>query len=184
MSFLLPVDDELSLRLIEPRHAEQIFAVVDANREHLDAWMPWVHKTQSVDDLRAWAREACGNLGRQEDLQLSIMVGGEIAGGVGLHGLSDPSGSAETGYWLAADREGHGYVSRCCRFLINYGFAEFDLRRVYLWADARNARSRAVAERLGMRQEAELKQDFKTHHGEYRDSVLYAILRDEWKRGA
>ena len=53
MSFVLKVDDTLSLRLVEPYHAEEMFAVADANREHIARWMPWLTPSYSVDDTRA-----------------------------------------------------------------------------------------------------------------------------------
>jgi iron(II)-dependent oxidoreductase len=51
------VDDDVFLRLHEERHAEEIYRLTDANRDHLRPWMPWVGGTQSPDDTRAYLRE-------------------------------------------------------------------------------------------------------------------------------
>ena len=31
-----------ALRLLEESDADELFALIDANREHLGPWMPWV----------------------------------------------------------------------------------------------------------------------------------------------
>lgn len=183
MNFVSPIDEELSLRLASPWHAEEVFKLVESNRAHLDPWMPWVGDTQTPEDVRRWAEEACAKFGRKTDLQVNILEHGVMVGTVGMHELDNPSGSAEIGYWLAAEAQGRGIITRACHFLIGQAFREFGLHRVHLWTDARNTRSRAVAERLGMRLEGHLKQNLKTHHHNYRDSVLYAVLKDEWEGG-
>jgi ribosomal-protein-serine acetyltransferase len=49
-----------------------------------------------------------------------------------------------------------------------------------LCAATGNARSRAVAERLGMRQEGILRDGVRTAEG-FKDLVIYGILDDEWR---
>jgi RimJ/RimL family protein N-acetyltransferase len=46
--------------------------------------------------------------------------------------------------------------------------------------DARNDRSAALCERLGMRRESHKRRDFWSK-GEWTDSLEYAVLADEWR---
>ncbi len=179
--FELEVDDTLTLRLDQPEHADEMFAVIDRNREHLGLWMPWVEKTRSVDDTREVHVRMRHEFEARTDIHLAVVEHGRVSGKVGLHHVDDPNGSAELGYWLAAEAQGRGVMTRAARRLLDHAFGEYGLHRVYVQADARNARSRSVAERLGMRREGEFKQNARDHHGGYRDSVLYAVLRDEWE---
>ena len=48
--FRLPVDDDTELRLLEERHTDELFAVVDKNRAYLREWLPWLDATQTVED--------------------------------------------------------------------------------------------------------------------------------------
>ncbi|MEM1027052.1 MAG: GNAT family protein [Planctomycetota bacterium] len=180
MSFLLQVDEGLSLRLVEPRHAEEVYAVIDRDRDDLDVWMPWARTTRSVDDTRRWATEALRAFGERRTLPLTILDHGRVAGGIGLRRIDDPDGSAEIGYWLSVQHRGRGLATRAARLLIGYGFTELNVHRIHLWADANNAASRAVAERLGLRLEGQFKQDTLNHLGGYRDTVMYAVLQSEW----
>ena len=50
--FSTQVDKGLELRLLEARHAEALFGLIDENREHLGYWFPWVEGTKTVEDSR------------------------------------------------------------------------------------------------------------------------------------
>lgn len=45
--FMHHITDQLSLKLIERQDAEALYALVDANREHLREWLGWVDGTRS-----------------------------------------------------------------------------------------------------------------------------------------
>ena len=53
---------DAELRLVEARHCEEIFAVVEKNRAHIRRWMPWVDATRSVDDVKKWQAGEYGKL--------------------------------------------------------------------------------------------------------------------------
>lgn len=50
----IEVGADLELRALVEADAEPLFALVDANRAHLRAWLPWLHATTAVDDDRAF----------------------------------------------------------------------------------------------------------------------------------
>ncbi|MND08702.1 hypothetical protein D3C83_315050 [compost metagenome] len=54
------------------------------------------------------------------------------------------------------------------------------IRRVEFRVDARNQRSQAAMRKLGAVREGLLRADRVTWNGHVRDTVLFAILRDEW----
>ena len=39
----MPIDDELTLRPVEPEIADAIYDAVDANRACIGEWLPWCH---------------------------------------------------------------------------------------------------------------------------------------------
>ena len=39
--FRLTIGEGAELRLLEPRHAEELFSAIDSNREMLCEWLPW-----------------------------------------------------------------------------------------------------------------------------------------------
>jgi ribosomal-protein-serine acetyltransferase len=66
--------------------------------------------------------------------------------------------------------------------LLDHAFGAWDLHRVELSAAVENARSRAVAERLGFRAEG-IRRGAERHGDRWLDMVLYALLAGEWRRG-
>ncbi len=174
----LPADlgDGAILRRHTMDDLEAIWAAVEAERERIGPWMPWVEATRSIEDERRWLE---GVLADERGLDgCGIYVDGAFAGGVGL--MRDPFGIVgELGYWIVSEHEGHGFVTRACRALIGIAFGELGLHRVAIRAGVENLRSRAVPERLGFTREG-------IHRGEGRGSdgfynlVVYGLLEDEW----
>ena len=64
--------------------------------------------------------------------------------------------------------------------VIDYGFDELELRRIFADTDPENRGSIGLLERLGFQREGRLRGEWETHSG-VRDSLIYGLLRDEWK---
>ena len=105
--------------------------------------------------------------------------GGHMIGAFRI-GIRHPQHRAgDIGYGLHHDWWGRGLATEGVRALLAFGFGTLELHRVIATADARNERSWKVMERVGMRREGILRGD-KLVRGEWRDSVLYAILAEEF----
>jgi ribosomal-protein-serine acetyltransferase len=172
--------DGVEVRTYTPDDDAEVFALVDANRARLHPWMIWEPQTRSPEDTRAFIARS---LASETDIEGNgIWVDGRLGGSMGLRvDVGDAAG--EIGYWIGAEFEGRGIVTRACRRFFDFAFVELGLHRIELCAAAENARSRAVAARLGMRQEGVLHDGVRTPDG-YRDLVIYGILEDEWKAPA
>jgi RimJ/RimL family protein N-acetyltransferase len=68
-----------------------------------------------------------------------------------LPDVDSPPGEAELGYRLRKAAWGKGYGTEGSRALVEYGFAERGLRRIFAETMAVNTRSRRIMEKLGMR---------------------------------
>ena len=87
---------------------------------------------------------------------------------------------AEIGYIVHPDAQGQGYATEAAAALLDFGFGTVDLHRIYARCDARNDRSARVMRRLGMRQEAYLR-EHTFHKGRWADEQVWAILVHEWQ---
>ncbi len=88
-------------------------------------------------------------------------------------------GVMEIGYLLSAAATGQGYAAEAVSALIDLLFAE-GARRVFADTDPDNARSIALLMGLGFQREGLLRAEWETHIG-VRDSVIWGLLRDEWR---
>lgn len=91
-------------------------------------------------------------------------------------GLSE----GEIGWTMIPQHAGRGYATEAANAVLELGFEHYGLRRIVANLDARNDRSAALCERLGMRRESHRVGDFWSK-GRWTDSCEYALLRDEWR---
>jgi RimJ/RimL family protein N-acetyltransferase len=139
----------------EPRHAEQ-----------------WIASHESL-----W------NDKRDVPLAIEVRDGSlpperALVGSVGLM-IKMAMDHAELGYWVGVDHWNTGYCSEAARALVDWGFRECGLHRIFAHHMTKNPASGRVREKLGMRREGLLRGHIKKGD-EHRDVVLYAILREEW----
>jgi len=174
------VDDEIALRLLEPRHAEELFALTDANRGHLRPWMPWIDAIRSAADTRAFIEGAQRQFAANDGFQAGIRYRGRLVGAIGLHRVDWPNAATSIGYWLDRDHEGRGIATRACRSVLSIAFDELGLRRVEIRCAVENRRSRGIPERLGFRAEGTLRQAERVAD-RFVDHVVYALLAPEWR---
>lgn len=177
--FSLAVDKDIKLELLELQHAQDLFALVDANRAHLEPWMPWVEATTSVSVIEAFIKRSLERFGQRNGFELGIVYEQSLVGIVGLHAIDWSVGQTELGYWLSKDHESSGIISRAVSSLIKQLFEHYKLNRIEIRADPKNTRSRAVAKRLGFLEEGILRQ-VVSYKKERRDQVLYSLLKEEW----
>jgi RimJ/RimL family protein N-acetyltransferase len=104
---------------------------------------------------------------------------GELVGDVGLLWASDQHHSGELGFIVHPAHQGRGYATEAARPLLDWAFGDLGLHRVIGRAEARNAGSARVLEKLGMRPEALLVEN-EWVKGEWQSELIYAVLDREW----
>jgi ribosomal-protein-serine acetyltransferase len=166
------------LRLLNETDAQELYALIDANREHLARRMPWA-AGQTLQDTLAFIRRTREQLTSNDGFQTAVIENGRIAGMVGFHGVSWQHRSTSIGYWLAASAQGRGTMTRAVSALVDHAFGTWRLHRVEIRAAVDNTRSCAIPERLGFTHEGVAREAERI--GErYVDQVVYSTLADEW----
>lgn len=109
-----------------------------------------------------------------------LFEGDELAGMSSFLGIDQQRGVLEVGatYYRPALR-GSGFNRRVKDMMLARAF-ECGFRRVEFRIDKRNTRSQAAMKKLGAVREGVLRADRITWTGHVRDTVLFAVLRDEW----
>jgi ribosomal-protein-serine acetyltransferase len=177
--FRRTIGPDAELVLLEERHAEEVFRQIDRNREYLRQWLPWLDGTRTADDTREFIDGARAQLEKGEGMVAGIWQEGELVGLVSFVRLDLTNRKALIGYWISADRQGRGLVTRACEALMDHGFGELGLNRIEIKAAAGNLRSQAVAVRLGMVREGVERQS-EWLYDRFVDHVVFSMLRDEW----
>lgn len=180
--FSLRADDEVTLELAELHHAEEVYELVDRNREHLDPWMPWTGATRSSADTLAFLTFVRGEYAARRQLHCNLRFNGTMVGAMGLPVMDLANRTAEIGYWIDAGHAGRGIVTRATSALTTAAFAEWGFLRVAILADVENVRSRAVPERLGFAFEGVLRAHKRIHDRNV-DHAVYSMLAEDWRAG-
>lgn len=133
--------------------------------------------------LAVQRRTGRGPEGRRADvLPLVVEWDRQCVGDVALF-LKGPSYSvAEIGWSINPEYGGRGLATDAAAGLLRVAFEHYRVHRVYAELDARNERSAALCERLGMVLETRERRGYWSK-GEWTDSLVYAILRDDRRVG-
>jgi ribosomal-protein-serine acetyltransferase len=165
------------LRLPEERDANELYALVDANRAYLSQWMPWAPE-ETLEDALSYIKLLRAQLANNDGLNTLITVDGRIAGSVGMRSIEWRVRSTELGYWLAAEHQGRGIMTAAVGAYLDYAFGVLGLHRVVVHAGTGNSRSRAIPERLGFTYEGTARE--AEWLGErVHDLAVYAILASD-----
>lgn len=128
------------------------------------------HFDESIDALRA----------RPENSTFVLFDGDELAGMSSFLGVDKKRGVLEIGgTYYRPHLRGSGFNARVKDMMLARAFA-CGFRRVEFRVDKRNFRSQAAMKKLGAVREGVMRADRITWTGHVRDTVLFAILKDEW----
>lgn len=164
-------------------HAERLYALIDRNRARLRQWLPWVQTSFNLDDLVAFIN------GREQDnaerisLTTVIFVDGRMCGSVGLHAIEKRDRHTSIGYWIDRGFEGRGIMTRACRAIVDAGFRDYGLHRIVIECASGNARSSAIAQRLGFVEEGILR-EAEWLYDHWVDLRVFSMLQQDWNRAA
>ena len=107
----------------------------------------------------------------------AIDINGEICGGIGIHPQEDVHRkNAELGYWLAEPFWGNGIITKAIIQIVEYGFINFDITRIFARPYGTNVASQRVLEKAGFTFEGRFEKTlFK--NGEFKDELIYAVRK-------
>lgn len=179
--FPMTAGPDLELRPLEEADAEELFALVDANRAYLRQWLPWLDQNTEVEHTRAFIRATQKQHADRNGFACGIRWRGRLVGVVGLHGIDWANRKTSIGYWVAEAHQGHGLVTRSCAALLPHLFEDLGLNRVEIACAPGNARSAAIPERLGFTREGLLRQRERLYD-RFVDHVEYGLLATEWRQ--
>ncbi len=113
------------------------------------------------------------------DLAVVLRAEDRLIGRCGLR-IVDPE-QREGMLWYILNRAywGCGYATEAARAMVDFGFGQLRLHRIWADCDPANAASIRVLGRLGMRLEAHFRENAWIKGG-WVDSLIYAILDREW----
>jgi RimJ/RimL family protein N-acetyltransferase len=138
-------------------------------------YIPWPVRT------REQVREALHRFaGNGTVLAIVERTSGRVVGQMNLSIESDVDRHGEFGYVVGRAYARRGFAYEASVRLLDHAFETLDLHRVSARIDTRNLASAALAEKLGLRREAEFREN-EWFKGEWSSTWIYAVLQSEWR---
>lgn len=177
--FSKTVSNELSLIILEKRHAQELFMLVHQNRKYLGKWLNWVPHTNSILNTIQFIQNNLQAFTEGKGIQAGISYKGKLQGLASLFKIDSTNRLGYIGYWLAEDIQGSGLVTKSCITLLDYAFLDLKLEKVEIRCATENTKSQAIPKRLEFVQEGILRQVEKLSSG-FVDHIVFGMLQKEW----
>ena len=166
------------LRPYEPDDAQ---IILDSTSEPVGRWLTGTHATFTLEQIQRYIANALQAEDRAGFIILDAQTR-ERVGEVVLMQIDPDNRNAVLRIALfGTEHFGKGYGSEALRLLLGYGFEVHRLHRIGLDVFAYNKRAIHVYEKIGFRREG-VQRDALFYDGAYHDSILMAILEDEWRQ--
>lgn len=171
--------ERLLLRACRVGDGAMVNEAIRESLAELRPWMPWAQQAPTVDESEANVRAARARFLDRSDLRLQLLdrATGAFVGGSGLHRIDWPARRFEIGYWLRTSRVGEGLAGEAVDAITRLARDLLGANRVEIHCDARNVRSRHVAERAGFALEGVLRRHRLNVDGAPADMAVYAKVR-------
>jgi RimJ/RimL family protein N-acetyltransferase len=163
-----------------------------AEKEHIVDDAAWISDAEighflgnrapiSRDGATRFADEFLAQVGKSVfPFNISLLADDRRIGGAALRGYDRENGSAEVAIFLTDPRLlGQGLGTDALNCLIDYGFGELRLERIWLQVFDYNERARRSYEKAGFQTDATLRHA-RFHRGVHHDVHVMSILRADW----
>jgi ribosomal-protein-serine acetyltransferase len=177
---VITIDHEIRIELIEEKHIQPIFEMVDGNRNHLRQWLPFVDKMQTVEFAQNFVKETQQRNQEGNEFAFVIIDNETFVGRIGVYKIDNKNKIGEIGYWIIQDSQGKGIATKCCKQLIEFCFRELRLNRIEIKCGTGNLKSATIPQRLNFTKEGIMRQA-ELLYDEFIDLNLFSLLNNDEK---
>jgi [ribosomal protein S5]-alanine N-acetyltransferase len=144
---------------------------------------PEVQLPYRVEDATLFIGLSMQKYERREEFHLGVhLVSGELVGMCALFNIDNINKKCEIGYWLGKKHWGNGYAKEALRLIMDFGFSELKLNKIYASVIPENARSIKLLGTLGYVNEGKSRQNM-LQGGKFVDELNFSILSSEHTEG-
>jgi RimJ/RimL family protein N-acetyltransferase len=147
-------------------------------------YVPWPVRDREQTRTALEAKLAQGVLtepGQWLVLAMEVRETSAVIGEVLLKWESETNRQGEIGFAVHRAHQGRGFAAEAARVVLRLGFDDLALHRIVAVCIDGNADSVRLLRRLGMQQEADLR-DNVFFKGNWADQLVFGLLEDEWRR--
>jgi ribosomal-protein-alanine N-acetyltransferase len=171
----------LRLRRFVMEDANEIFRewASDANVTRYLSW----ERHRSAAQTKTFLLNVIGGYEQEDKYSWGIELkeSGSLIGSIAVSVKNEYAGNANVGYCLGERFWNLGYATEALRAVLDYMFYDVNINRIEAMHSTNNPASGKVMQKAGMLKEGRLRQNFITSGGEYQDSDLYALVKEDFE---
>ncbi|GMV88528.1 MAG: hypothetical protein AMXMBFR81_14590 [Chthonomonas sp.] len=170
------VRSAVTLRLVQPADLRALWSVTPPDTFRY-------YPSLRPEDPSWEAFEAFGHalLSLSDNAAFLVLDGERVVGCSSMMDLRPYDRGVEVGRtWYSEEARGTHVNPTAKLLLFGHAFDTMDAVRVQLKTDARNERSRRAILKAGAKFEGILRRHLLTCDGNYRDTAMYSVIREEW----
>ena len=175
----IQADEDLVLRAVTPSDDEQLYVMIESNRWHLEPWLSWIEDIHTLQDTRKFLKSVSYKSIYAGGWVFGIEFQGQLVGLMDLNEGNHHDRFIALGYWLDADAEGQGLITKTVISCMNYLFEEQNVRKVLIKCATNNVRSEAIPKRLGFTWDG-ISYNAGMVQEQSVDLVKYSMTKTDW----
>lgn len=177
MFFHHVINESISLELLQHDQFQEIYTLIDENREHLREWLLWVDKRKTPEDMKPVIKYWLENFSNNKGFDLGIRYKSFLVGMVGVE-FDWGNNSAHIGYFLSKEHEGKGIITTSLKHLTTEIFQRYNINRIEIQCASNNTKSQGIPKRLGFKNEG-VKRQAQRLYNHYEDLIVFSLLSDD-----
>ena len=168
---------------LEPLSPEHLAGLVKAASDG-ELWNLWFTSVPEPGTTLTYIEDALKGAREHHMLPWAVrdLANNEIVGTTRYHDIVPAIDRVEIGYTWYAQRCQRSHVNTTCKLLLlEHAFDQLGCAVVGLRTDNFNFRSQRAIEAIGAKKDGVLRRHQARRDGTVRDSVMYSILKEEWR---
>jgi len=177
------VEDDLLLRPYAEGDGKAFYDVLQENKDHLADTVNEIKTIKKIEDAEIRNRKLKINWLERKRFVMGIWdrSNNSLIGEIWIEPLDWKVPVIEIGYFVVKKYEGRGIITRSVNICLDFMFNGLNAHRVEIRTNDENQRSYAVAERLGFKKEAHLRENTKLND-KIVGRLFYGLLKSEYEK--
>lgn len=174
--------DQYEIRQLTNDDLAAYFELIDNNRKRLeDFFAGTVAITKTLEETKVHLADIVSKAANNNYFPFVVFdtTNGKMVASIQVKNVDWSIPKAELGYYIDANSEGKGIVSRATALIIDYCFEELKMAKLFIRTYAGNVSSIKVAEKNGFTLEGTIRKDYKTTSGELVDLMYFGRTTED-----
>ena len=176
----LQVDKKIYLRGIYLDDVEYVHQLLVDNREHLDSFLPWLNRLETVEHVRDFVKRARYKNIYEGRWVYVICYEDVIVGMIDFNDGKAHKREIAIGDWLSKECVGKGIMTKAVETVVDYLFGEQSVKKILIKVALGNNKSMGIPARLNFKWEG-VDVGGGSLKGEKVDLVIYSLDLPTWE---